>query len=122
MNNQNNNMATASMIMGILAMVLVCCYGGLLFGGLGILFAILSRTEERMSGQARAGLILSVIALVVDVLLIAAVFLLAWNSGGWGHGPVENLPAYPEIPDIPIYEFHDNELWNLPAWIGGWLI
>lgn len=70
-----NNMALASLVMGILGIITsCCCYGGLIFGSLGILFALLSRTEDRFEGYAKAGLITSAIAIVL-VVLVAIVFI-----------------------------------------------
>ncbi len=66
---QQSNLALASLIMGIMGIVTsCCCYGGLIFGSLGILFALLSRTEDRFEGYAKAGLITSAIALGLTVL------------------------------------------------------
>lgn len=117
MNDQKNNMATASLVMGILALVFLCCYGGLLFGGLGILFALLSRTGDRFTGQARAGLILSVIGLTLGIFLFAALWVFLMR--GMGPGPIQNLPSYQQIPEFTL---PDNQLWNIPAWTGGGLI
>ena len=70
-----NNMALASLVMGILGIITsCCCYGGVIFGSLGILFALLSRTEDRFEGYAKAGLITSAIAIVL-VVLVAIVFI-----------------------------------------------
>lgn len=73
-----STMALASLVMGILGIVTSCCIsGGLLFGSLGILFALLSRTEERLEGYAKAGLITSIISLVMVCLLgIVGIILL----------------------------------------------
>jgi hypothetical protein len=66
-----NNMALASLVMGILGIITsCCCYGGLIFGSLGILFALLSKTEDRFEGYAKAGLITSSIAFVLVVLVV----------------------------------------------------
>lgn len=94
-----NNMATASLVMGILALVSCCCYyGGLVFGGLGILFALLSRTEKKMYGRAKAGLVLSVSGLVLMVLLWGGLIFFATAGSFYGSGgPFQNLPAIPEI-------------------------
>lgn len=119
MNNQKNNMATASMIMGIFALVFLCCYGGLLFGGLGILFALLSRTEEYFTGQARAGLIMSVIALALSVFLYGAFVFAALQFGSISYGPIQNLPVHPELPELTM---PDNVLWNVSVWTGGVVI
>lgn len=71
-----SNMALASLVMGIIGIVTACCcYGGLIFGSLGILFALLSRTEDRFEGYAKAGLITSAVALAL-VVLVAVVFVI----------------------------------------------
>ncbi|WP_124066759.1 DUF4190 domain-containing protein [Clostridium sp. E02] len=80
-----NNMALASLVMGIIGIVTsCCCYGGLIFGSLGILFALLSRTEGRFDKYAKAGLITSIIAFaLVIVVIFAAIFLsLVRHIGG----------------------------------------
>lgn len=74
-----NNMATASLVMGIIACVTgCCCCGGFVFGGLGIIFAILSRTEGKLRGQALAGIILSAIAVLLSI--VALIFLMAYRN------------------------------------------
>ena len=76
--NKQNNMALASLIMGIIGIVTsCCCFGGLIFGSLGIVFALLSKTQDRFEGNALAGLITSIIGLVVT----AIVFILVVGSG-----------------------------------------
>jgi hypothetical protein len=76
--NEQNNMALASLIMGIIGIVTsCCCIGGLIFGSLGIVFALLSKTKDRFEGNAVAGLITSIIGLVFT----AIVFILFVGSG-----------------------------------------
>jgi hypothetical protein len=66
------SLALASMILGI-ASICCCCVSPML-GGLGIVLAILSkRTNREMLTQAKAGLITSIIGVVIA---IAAFFLL----------------------------------------------
>lgn len=73
---EKNNMATASLVMGILSVCSICCclLFGIVFGALGIIFAIMSKKEGRMDGkmdgQAKAGLILSIIGIAVTVLIV----------------------------------------------------
>ena len=69
---EKNSMATASLVMGILSLVCCCCsWVSVVCAALGIIFALLSRTDEPMSGQAKAGIILSAIG-----IFLAVVFLL----------------------------------------------
>lgn len=69
---EKNNMATAALVMGILSLCSICCcmLFGIVFGVLGIIFAIMSKKGDRMDGQAKAGLILSIIGIAVTVLVI----------------------------------------------------
>ena len=79
---EKNNMATAALVMGILSLCSICCcmLFGIVFGVLGVIFAIMSKKGDKMDGQARAGLILSIIGIAVTVLVIiifAAIEVLA---------------------------------------------
>lgn len=94
-----DNMATASLVMGILGLVTCCCYyGAFVFGGLGILFALLSRTEEHFRGKAKTGLALSVAGIVLALLYGAGILLLLRSGdAGSASGPIQNLPVMPDI-------------------------
>lgn len=79
---EKNNMATAALVMGILSLCSICCcmLFGIVSGVLGVIFAIMSKKGDKMDGQARAGLILSIIGIAVTVLVIiifAAIEVLA---------------------------------------------
>ena len=72
---RQSSMALASLIMGIIGIVTsCCCYGGVIFGSLGILFALLSKAGDTMEGYARAGLITSVIGLFLAAMALIFVF------------------------------------------------
>lgn len=47
-----NAMAITSLVMGILGLLTFWIYFGLIFGNLGIVFALLSKTEEKFAGCA----------------------------------------------------------------------
>ena len=66
-----NSMSTASLVMGIISLVLCCCfYVSIPLGALGILFAILSKGKDQtMSGRSKTGLGLSIAGLVLTILL-----------------------------------------------------
>lgn len=69
-----NNMATASMVMGIVSIVLsCCCFLGVIFAALGLIFACLSKVDEFFTGQAKAGLITSIVGLILSF-----VFMIVW--------------------------------------------
>lgn len=66
-----NDMATASLVLGILSLIGACCaWAGIVCGALGIMFALLSRADEPMSGRARIGLATSVAGLVLGMVVI----------------------------------------------------
>ena len=76
---KQSSMALASLIMGIIGIVTsCCCHGGVIFGSLGILFALLSKMGDTMEGYAKAGLITSIIALFLAVM--AMIFLFGMMS------------------------------------------
>ena len=76
---KQSSMALASLIMGIIGIVTsCCCYGGVIFGSLGILFALLSKMGDTMEGYAKAGLITSIIALFLAAM--AMIFLFGMMS------------------------------------------
>ena len=76
---KQSSMALASLIMGIIGIdTSCCCYGGVIFGSLGILFALLSKMGDTMEGYAKAGLITSIIALFLAAM--AMIFLFGMMS------------------------------------------
>jgi hypothetical protein len=73
--------------MGILGIVTSCCiYGGIIFGSLGIMFALLSKTEARLEGYAKAGLITSIISLVIIAILFFILLVLQAAGKFYGGG------------------------------------
>lgn len=73
-----NGMAVASLVMGILSIVLLCCGFSFVVGSLGIVFALLSRTQSGMDTQAKVGLGLSIGGSVISILSV--LFLLVSND------------------------------------------
>lgn len=95
----SNNMATASMVLGIIALVTFCCYYTVLpLGGLAILFGILSRPEGKFAGQAKAGMIMGSIAMVLMVILWGVFLAIAFSN--ISDSPIQNMPVIPSIPDM----------------------
>lgn len=79
---KKNAMPSVSLVMGILGLLFFCCcYGGFIFGSLAIIFALLSRTGEPMAGQAKAGLILGIIAIILTILLWGGIIIFAILDG-----------------------------------------
>lgn len=65
-----NGLAIASLVLGIISIPTICCYGlGILLGIIGIVLGIVSRKSgTKMSGMAIAGIILSAIGILFGIL------------------------------------------------------
>ena len=71
-----NSMATASLILGVLSLASsIGGLGGMVFGGLGITFAILSRETRGMDTTGKVGLGLSVSGLILGIFILVAALL-----------------------------------------------
>lgn len=83
-NKRSDNMALASFILGIIAIVTSgCIYPGIICGALGMILALLSRGGEMtLTSKATAGLALSSIGLILTLLIFAAAFLFVLNRFG----------------------------------------
>ena len=67
---EKNGAAITSLIMGILSLVFACCGGSLIFGIVGIITAIVSKSKSpagKLSGMAVAGLIMSIVGVVAGI-------------------------------------------------------
>lgn len=81
-NNQPNGMATAALVLGILAIVSFCCiYGSYIFGGIAITLGLLSRgKEKKLSNNALIGVILSIVGMVISTIIIVAYVILFMST------------------------------------------
>ena len=76
-----NGWAIASLIFGILSLVIcTCCCGGtgwipLVFGAVAIVLAIVSRKGQKMSGVAIGGLVCGIIGAVLAIALLVMSFI-----------------------------------------------
>lgn len=82
-NNQPNGMATAALVLGILAIVSLCCiYGSYIFGGIAITLGLLSRGKDRkLSTNALIGVILSIVGMVISTIIITLYVIFFMASG-----------------------------------------
>ena len=78
---ETNKMALASMIAGILSIVLSCCCG-LGAGGLAVIFAGLSRVDEPLSSNAKVGLITGIIGMIFSVIAVIVLVMLVGAMSG----------------------------------------
>lgn len=82
----------ASLVMGIISLLMVCCGISYVFGALGIIFAILSRTSGRkMDSQASIGLGLSIAGSVIGIIV-----LVVYLAGNYSYiaSSLENIENY----------------------------
>lgn len=84
-NKETNALAIVSLILGILSILLGCCTGwiGALFGVGGIICAVFANKQGK-TGLAKAGLICSIIGIVLGLLItiLAVVFSIAMVGSG----------------------------------------
>ncbi|MGN0251498.1 MAG: hypothetical protein ACI4EH_09110 [Oliverpabstia sp.] len=75
-----NAMVTASMIMGIISVLLICCGISYFFGALGIIFALLSRKDGPMESQAKVGLGLSIAGAMGGIILLVVTIVTNFST------------------------------------------
>lgn len=97
---RSNGMSKAAFICGILALasLLLNLFGGVFFGALGILFALLSR-KQKMSRQAKAGAVMAGAAVVIFSVLVAVSFYALISTGVWNTMIREIREMDPNDPD-----------------------
>lgn len=106
-------MAIASLVMGIIGLVMSCCvYPAIIFGSLAIIFALLSRGGEMTTnGYAKAGLILGIIGIVCGILFLIYSLVTVFSQFGSFEGYmhyVEELMEEMGYPDpYGSYDFYD---------------
>lgn len=75
---RNNALSIVSLVMGVLAVTMGCCYGiGFLFAIPGLVCGIISMREEK-SGYAIAGIVCSVIGMILAIAFWA-LFIMGMN-------------------------------------------
>lgn len=106
-------MSVASMILGILGLIMCCCiYPAIIFGSLALIFALLSRGGEMtMNSYAKAGMVLGIIGIVLGILLLIYAFVTVLTEFGGIEGYIDYIEdimenmGYPDYPDT--YDFYD---------------
>ena len=80
MQNNSNGMSTAALVLSIIGLLTMVLGGSIIFGSLAIVLALLSRGAGRMSGQARAGLGISIAGIIISVVILVSLVTLTLNS------------------------------------------
>ena len=109
--------ASASLSMGILSLVSMCCFPplALLFGGLGILFGVISKGTYARPGNAKAGMALSSagIAIVAAIILFFASTMLSTVEGRTFVSQYLHILTHPEqYTEDDIYNFLQDYLYR----------
>ena len=79
---KQNPMPTLALVFGIGALLSMMFGGTVLFGSMGIVFALLSRTDK-METKARVGCGLSLLAIVIYALIVGTAMYMLMASGAW---------------------------------------
>lgn len=79
---KENVFVILSLIFGIISIVLMCCvYPGFILGGLGIVFALISRGSlSEVKGLALGGLITSIIGICMSVIMLMISFIYVFSN------------------------------------------
>ncbi len=77
---KKNNMALASMIVGIVSIVMCCCcFLGAGLGSLAVILAMLSKTSDTFENNAKIGLITGIIGLVLGMISVVVWIMVIAN-------------------------------------------
>lgn len=109
--------ASAALTMGILSLVSMCCFPplALLFGGLGLLFGIISKGTYARPGNAKAGMALSSagIAIVAAIVLFFTSTMLSTSKGRTFFSKYLHILTHPEeYTEDDIYDFLQDYLYR----------
>ena len=67
---QGNGLGTASLVIGIISLLLSCCYGGVI-GVVGIILGVIAISKNNsQKGTAIGGIVTSAIALAITIFMV----------------------------------------------------
>lgn len=105
----NQSFATLSLVMGILALVSLCCFPfiSVPFAGLGILFSCLSKGKFSRSGPAKAGMAISsaLLSILIIVFLGLSVLVFSTPTGRSFFQDYMDLITSDRITEQDLYHF-----------------
>lgn len=87
-----NTLSTLSLVCAIIGIVSTCClYAAFVFGGLAIVFGLLSRgSAKRTSGQAKAAVRIGILAVVLSSVITVGSFVSAIHKAGSFHNLIDS--------------------------------
>lgn len=108
--NKSNGMATASLVLGILAVISICCvYGSYIFGSIAITLGLLSRGRHtKLSKNALIGTILSIVGMVISTFIIVLFCISILANFGSFENFLNNYDAFYENIYGEDYPFDSN--------------
>lgn len=105
----NQNFATLSLVMGILALVSLCCFPfiSIPFAGLGILFSCLSKGKFSRPGPAKAGMAISsaLLAILLTLGILVSVMVFSSPMGRSFFQDYMDLLTSDTITEQDLYDF-----------------
>lgn len=105
--------SVASLVMGIISLLLVCCGISYVFGALGIIFAVLSRTSGRkMDSQASIGLGLSIAGSVIGIIVLVVYLAGNFSYVASSLKNFENYQQYYDDGSSDDYEDYFDDYFN----------
>ena len=78
---QKNVKAMISMILGIVSAVFGLCGGGFPFGVAAIILSVLAKKTDPDNGQAKLGMILGIVGIVISIIACILAFALGVFNG-----------------------------------------
>lgn len=116
-----SGMSIAALILGALSIVCSCCgVGGIIFGALGIIIAVMSKGRESMQTPSKIGLGLSIAGLILGIILTVMLYAFSSYMGTeqriqsfeYEISPHEEIPSE-EYPDDS-YRYYDSKPQEMP--------
>ena len=112
----NQTMASLSLVMGILALLSLCCMPFLLFifAGLAILFSCLSKGQYARLGPAKAGMAIGISCITLATVLIITIctLFLATDQGRSFMQDYFSIITSEELTEEELYDFLNKYLYG----------
>ena len=74
-----SQLSMASLILVVISILFLCCGTSFFFAAPGIVLALLSRGNREMDSMARAGLLFSVLGLILSLIAVIAILFMSFD-------------------------------------------